>query len=204
MKLLQAFIDQHLEYLYSIRPRDLDYGQTAFAVDLDLVPEGQLTGRQKSLLYKDKLKYADYLLTVTEAKIMARRAHIRNATIATIYDECRDGVGYNQKNSYLEDRIEATNSYFNNLDDLNNKGAEMEKTKKQLFKLNRALREMEAAGKIIKADPVAILEALGQEDEKAKAAANKSVEESDIGSPLAMDDPSPLKTAQPTAKQLDE
>lgn len=45
VKRLQAFIDKQLEYLYSIRPRDLDYGQNPFSKDLDLVPESQLTGR---------------------------------------------------------------------------------------------------------------------------------------------------------------
>lgn len=79
---------------------------------------------------------------------MARRAHIRNVLVSTIYEECAPTIGYNQKNSYLEDRIEATNSYFCHMDDLNNKGAQMEKWKKQLFKLNREIRKKEQEGLI--------------------------------------------------------
>lgn len=137
---------------------------------------------------------------------MARRAHIRIATIATIYEECAPSIGYNQKNSYLEDRIEATNSYFNHLDDLNNKGADMEKVKKQLFKLNRELRRREAEG-LQRLDPVEYLERMIAEEEALNAKAAKganSVEDSDIASPLSAEAPSPLKTAQPTAKQLEE
>jgi inactivated superfamily I helicase len=143
---------------------------------------------------------------VTEAKVMARRAHIRNATIATIYEECAAGIGYNQKNSYLEDRIEATNSYFNHLDDLNNKGADMEKVKKQLFKLNRELRRREAEG-LERLDPAEFLDNMIKEEEARNAKAAKgpnSVDDSDIASPLSVEAPSPLKTAQPTAAQLEE
>ena len=66
----------------------------------------------------------------TEKKVMARRSHIRNILVDTIYEESAPSIGYNQKNSYLEDRIEATNTYFNHLDDLNNKGAALEALKK--------------------------------------------------------------------------
>lgn len=137
---------------------------------------------------------------------MARRAHIRIATIDTIYGECAPAIGYNQKNSYLEDRIEATNSYFNHLDDLNNKGADMEKVKKQLFKLNREIRKREAEG-LERRDPVDFLDEMIAEEE-AKLAKNargpNSADDSDIASPLSVEPASPLKTAQPTAKQLEE
>lgn len=93
-------------------------------------------------------------MTETEKKIMARRAHIRNTLVDTIYEECAPSIGYNQKNSYLEDRIEATNTYFNHLDDLNNKGAALEKVKKELFKLNRELRRKDQEGVFVKLDPL--------------------------------------------------
>lgn len=82
----------------------------------------------------------------------------------------------------------------------------MEKIKKQLFKLNRELRRMEAEGKMVKADPMKLLNEMEKEDEKnAKAAAKgaNSVEDSDA-SPLFDDPGSPLKTAQPTTKQLEK
>ena len=119
VKLLQSFIKNNLEHLYAIRPKQVDYGQNKFSIGLDEKPHDELTGRQKNLLHKDKLKYEEWLLTVTEDKIMARRAHIRMACVATIYEECSGGVGYNQKNMFLEDRIETTHKYFDVPDDLN-------------------------------------------------------------------------------------
>lgn len=89
---------------------------------------------------------------------MARRAHTRNTLVETIYEECKPSIGYNQKNSYLEDRIEATNTYYNHLDDLNNKGAAMETVKKDLFKLNRELRRKDEEGLLVKLDPLEYLE----------------------------------------------
>ncbi len=64
-------------------------------------------------------------MDICEEKVMARRAHMRDTCVRTIYEECSPNVGYNQKNSYLEDRIETTMKYFKILDDLNNvdKGA---------------------------------------------------------------------------------
>jgi hypothetical protein len=133
--------------------------------DLDLIPQSKMTGRQMNLLYKDKRTYAEYLLNETEKKVMARRAHTRNTLVDTIYEECAPGIGYNQKNSYLEDRIEATNSYFKHLDDMNNKGAQMETWKKQLFKLNREIRRMEQEGLIVKKVPLEYLNEQIHEEE---------------------------------------
>lgn len=82
----------------------------------------------------------------------------------------------------------------------------MEKVKKQLFKLNRELRRREAEG-LQRLDPVEYLERMIAEEEALNAKAAKganSVEDSDIASPLSAEAPSPLKTAQPTAKQLEE
>lgn len=132
--------------------------------DLDLIAHEQLTGRQKNLLAKDKLCYAEYLLTETEKKVMARRSHIRNILVDTIYEESAPRIGYNQKNSYLEDRIEATNTYFNHLDDLNNKGAALSALKKELFKLNRELRRLDEEGKHIKTDPKDFLDTLREKE----------------------------------------
>jgi len=81
-------------------------------------------------LLKDKLRYEQYLLDISEEKVMARRAHMRDTCVRTIYEECSPSIGYNAKNSYLEDRIEATMRYYIVLDDLNNKGANIEKIKK--------------------------------------------------------------------------
>lgn len=129
---------------------------------------------------------------------MARRAHTRNTLVETIYEECAPNIGYNQKNSYLEDRIEATNTYFNHLDDLNNKGADMEKVKKDLFKLNRELRRKDEEGILVKLDPLEYLENLRIEEEEKKNPKMKkanSDDDSDCATPLSIDNLSPLKTA---------
>lgn len=47
-----------------------------------------------------------------------RRAKIRVNRIECIYDVCQPGVGYNQKNQYLEESIQATNKYFDHLTDI--------------------------------------------------------------------------------------
>ena len=53
-----------------------------------------------------------------ERQCIDRRAKIRVNKIDTIYDVCSPGVGYNQKNQYLEESIQATNKYFDHLSDI--------------------------------------------------------------------------------------
>lgn len=50
--------------------------------NLDLKPVKKLTGREKCAIEKDKRKYADYLLSIAENKIISRRAHMRIKTLA--------------------------------------------------------------------------------------------------------------------------
>lgn len=94
---------------------------------------------------------------------MARRAHMRDACVRTIYEECAPSIGYNAKNSYLEDRIETTMRYYQVLDDLNNKGANIEKIKKELFKIMREIRQKEEAGEFYKRDPLEVLNEFAEE-----------------------------------------
>lgn len=89
---------------------------------------------------------------------MARRAHIRDKCVSTIYQECAPSIGYHQKNSYLEDRIETTMKYFIVLDDLNNKGAQIEKVKKEMFKIMRILRQRDEEGINVKREPLEVLD----------------------------------------------
>lgn len=88
VKLLQSFINLNLEYLFSIRPADVDYGTPSYCANFDKRPIDQLTGREKNLLLKDKLRYEQWLLDICEEKVMARRAHMRDACVRTIYEEC--------------------------------------------------------------------------------------------------------------------
>lgn len=96
------------------------------------------------------------------------------------------------------------------MDDLNNKGAQMEKIKKELFKLNREIRRMEQEGLIKKKDPAEYLNELIREKEMEDAKLLKSHESSsDINSPI--DDISAInaniqeeKDNATADKQLDE
>lgn len=122
-----------------MRPRDVDYGTPLYVKSFLEKPFDSLTGREKNLVLKDKLRYEQWLLDKSEEKVMARRAHIRDTCVRTIYEECKPGISYNAKNSYLEDRIETTMKYYRVLDDLNNvdQGAQMERYKKDMFKIMR-------------------------------------------------------------------
>lgn len=48
-------------------------------------------------------------------------------------------VTYNKKNSYLEERIETTLKYYNNINDLNMKGEEKEKIRKSLYRAQKQI-----------------------------------------------------------------
>ena len=99
---------------------------------------------------------------------MARRAHIRMACVATIYEECSGNVGYNQKNQFLEDRIEVTHKYFDVPDDLN-KGegaAAMDKVKKDLFKVSREIKRIIEEGENIKVNPREVLDQICEEEKE--------------------------------------
>ena len=81
IQLLQGFIEKNLEHLYKNRPREIKYGlakEIESDRNLDLTLRENLSGRQKSTLDKDKRRYAEYLMDISEAKVMARRAHVRN------------------------------------------------------------------------------------------------------------------------------
>lgn len=97
---------------------------------------------------------------------MARRAHIRDSCVRTIYEECSPNVGYNQKNQFLEDRIETTHKYFDVPDDLNKgeEAAEMDRVKKELFKVSREIKRMVEAGENVKVDPMEILDEIAEEE----------------------------------------
>lgn len=62
-----------------------------------------------------------------------------------------------QKNTYLEQRIETVQKYFDYMNDLNNKGAEMMQIRKDLFKVNKAIEVNKAKNKPTKIDPYEIL-----------------------------------------------
>ena len=153
---MQIFIETHLDQLYQNRPRGLDYnpGRLPQDKDLDLRPYHTLTGRQKCSLDKDRRKYADYLLTLAEQKILKRRAHMRTKCLAGCYQDCGPGVAFQQKNRYIESRLEQRLKYFDHMHDLNHSGADAEQLRKEIFKLARAVKDAKESKRT---DPYAVL-----------------------------------------------
>lgn len=125
MKLLQQFINNNLEHLYKNRPREIDYNPKLpeDLKNLDMKPFSSLTNRQKNILEEDKRIYGEYLLSISEEKVTARRFNMRVKLIADVYKECAPAVPYETRNNYVEKRLEDRFKYFNHMDDLNSKGA---------------------------------------------------------------------------------
>lgn len=65
-------------------------------------------------------------MNVCEEKVIARRFHTRVKQLEDVYSRCADGVPFQQREMYVESRLEARFKYFRSLDDLNNKGSEIE------------------------------------------------------------------------------
>jgi len=85
-----------------------------------------------------------------------RRLNMRVKLVDEIYEESGIKVAYMQKNTYLEQRIETVQKYFDYMNDLNNKGAEMMQIRKDLFKVNKAI-EVNKANNPTRIDPYEIL-----------------------------------------------
>lgn len=136
MRMCQIYVDENLEDLYAGRPRDLNYNpQLARADrDLDLKEEGTLTGRQVNVLEADKLVYAEYLLKISEEKVTARRLHYRMKLLEEVYRRCTDRFPFQEREYFVESRLEQRIKYFKNLDDINNEGSEIDDIMKLLQK----------------------------------------------------------------------
>ena len=102
-----------------------------------------------------------------EKAIDARRLNMRVKLVEEIYQESGLKVGFTQKNTYLENRIESTQKYFDFMNDLNNKGAEMMYLRKELFKVNKEIENNKTNGNMLpKVDPFDILTVKGQDFEE--------------------------------------
>lgn len=69
--------------------------------------------------------------------IRNRRNPMWRKHINDTYKNCDKNIKYNQKNAYIEDRIEFVQSYFSYINDLNHKGKEALKMKKKITKLQK-------------------------------------------------------------------
>lgn len=100
-----------------------------------------MNAHQKRLLYIEKQRYADQLKQEIEKSISTRKHNIWVRHIKDTYKECDKNVDFNQKNGFIEERIELTHKYFTHLNDFNNKDKELNKIKKDLFRFQRELKK---------------------------------------------------------------
>jgi len=136
MRMCQIYVADNLEELYAGRPRDLNYNPQAPEADrdLDLREEGTLTGRQVNVLEQDKLLYGEYLLKISEEKVTARRLHYRMKLLEEVYRRCTDRFPFQEREYFVESRLEQRIKYFKHLDDINNAGSEIDDVMKLLQK----------------------------------------------------------------------
>jgi len=108
MRLLQQFIAHNIDHLYYNRPREIVYNEKLpdNLKNLDMRPFCSLTNREKNILQKDKNCYAEYLMTIAEEKVTARRFNMRSKLITEIYKECAPSIPYEKRNNYVEQRLE--------------------------------------------------------------------------------------------------
>ena len=186
VQLIEKYINDNIDELFKNRKRDADdirrmstmrsnvasSGRglkrkgTMSVVDLEMLPPHKLTGYQKLKIHKEKRKYADFLLAEAEKAIDTRRLKMRVNLVEEIYQESGLKIGFTQKNTYLENRIESTQKYFDFMNDLNNKGAEMMQIRKDLFKVNKEIENNKANNiGLPKVDPFEILTVMGGQDQ---------------------------------------
>lgn len=133
-------VNKNFDEYYSNRLRDINYNPHALERDLDLIPYDQLTDRQKSLLDQDKKVFYDFLIDMGEKVVMTRRARKRIKTVEETYQECKKTIPYEIRNKWIEGRIEQRFKYFDQVDDLQNSGSELEIIRRKLQEVNAALK----------------------------------------------------------------
>ena len=141
VRLLERYIRHNFEDLYKNRPRNIDYNPKALEKNLDLIPFRKLTDRQKCILQKDRKVYYEWILTRGEDEVMKRRARIREKCIEETYKQCDKKIPFEIRNNYIEGCLESRFKYFDQVNDLNSVGSEMQVTKNKLRKLLAEMRE---------------------------------------------------------------
>lgn len=84
------------------------------------------------MLDQDKEVYLDWLINKFENSIMSRRSHIRQKQIAEILKECDISKPYEERNNFIENRLEDGYRYFNNLNDADSKISDIDNLRKNL------------------------------------------------------------------------
>jgi len=86
--------------------------------NLDLINYVDLSDRQKNMLDRDKVAYNEWLFMQAENLVMERRRAIRMKTIEECIKECGPLKPFENKNNYIEQKIESTYNYFTIMDDV--------------------------------------------------------------------------------------
>ena len=118
--------------------------------NLDFIPKNKMTIRDQCKIDKDKAVYMEWLIDNCESYIMRRRARIRQKQIDEILKNCHISKPYEERNQYIEKKLEWSYLYFNNLNDVDSEMSEkdqlrkiIELKKKQMQKRsNRLPKEM--------------------------------------------------------------
>lgn len=76
---------------------------------------------------------------------------------------CRPGVGFVEKNIFLEERIEATQQYFDYMSDLSHSGADIQKIRKEQYRVQKQIEKLKAQR--AKTDPLKLLERFMEPDQ---------------------------------------
>lgn len=87
------------------------------------------------MLDTDKKMYKDWLMARGEKIVMDRRARIRLKTVEETYKECHKSIPYETRNDFIESRIELRFKYFDQADDLQASGSEIEAIRRKLAKV---------------------------------------------------------------------
>lgn len=66
---------------------------------------------------------------------------MRRKSIKVVYNRCDQKVDFAVKNAYLEEKIEATQKYFNYMNDFHHPGQDLQKIRKQLYKVSKRVRK---------------------------------------------------------------
>lgn len=92
------------------------------------------------MLDRDKVAYFEWLFRHAENLVQERRSRIRVKSIEECYKECGPTKPFEDKNNYIEQKIESTYNYFQIYDDVEHLGFETERDKRK-----RALDEAASA-----------------------------------------------------------
>ena len=83
------------------------------------------------MIDRDRAAYDEWLFRYAENLVQARRSRIRIKSIEECVKECGPLKPFENKNNYIEQKIESTYNYFQIMDDVEHTGFETERDRKK-------------------------------------------------------------------------